>query len=77
MKTSIPCVTCGKEINPTNDANNDTDIAVNMMWHQGSVAIMNCGYGSRYDLTNIVIAMCDDCVEKNLQQGRIAILNYE
>jgi len=76
MNTALPCLICGNEIHPSND-DSDTDIATNMSWQNGNVAVMHCGYGSKYDLTNILIAMCDECIEKSLQDGRTAILSYE
>lgn len=79
MQNSLPCILCGSEIPPLNWGNDDSDsdIVSNMTWNNGDVAILHCGYGSRHDLTNFIIAICDDCIEKSLQNGRIAILSYE
>jgi hypothetical protein len=77
MQNTVPCLLCGNELSPTADDISDNDIAVNMSWQGGDVAVMHCGYGSRHDLTNFLIAICDDCLEKSLQDGRIAILSYE
>lgn len=73
--SNLPCLICGKEISPSID--DVSDIPVNLSWQGGDVAVMHCGYGSRYDLTNLIIAMCDDCIEKSLQDGRLAVLSYE
>ena len=66
---------CERELFPTNE--DVGDIPVNMSWLDGNVSVMHCGYGSRYDLSNIIIALCDDCIEKNLHDGKIAVLSYE
>ncbi len=35
-------------------------------WHNhGTVDTLNPGYGSRHDLTQIKIAICDDCLDAN------------
>lgn len=46
----------------------------NRMWNDGIVQIIDAGYGSRYDTTKFVIAICDDCIKNKLQDG--TLLNY-
>lgn len=68
---------CDTEISPLNDERNDEDIVVNMSFNDGNVAVMHCGYGSKFDTTNLVIALCDNCIDNMLKNGKISVLNIE
>lgn len=38
-------------------------------WLDGTVSIISFGYGSRYDMSQYYIAICDDCIESLIREG--------
>lgn len=40
-------------------------------WEYATVDIIIPGWGSRYDMTEILIGVCDDCIQKCIEDGRI------
>ncbi len=43
----------------------------NRMWSGGIVHIIDAGYGSSHDTDKFVIAICDDCITKESQDGTL------
>lgn len=43
----------------------------NRMWSDGIVHIIDAGYGSNHDTDKFVIAICDDCINLNLEDGTL------
>lgn len=43
----------------------------NRMWHGGIVHIIDAGYGSNHDTDKYVIAICDDCITKEVGEGTL------
>lgn len=43
----------------------------NRMWNGGIVHIVDAGYGSGHDTDQFVIAICDDCITKESQDGTL------
>jgi hypothetical protein len=43
----------------------------NRMWSDGIVHIIDAGYGSNHDTDKFVIAICDDCIKLNLEDGTL------
>lgn len=41
------------------------------MVNNGTIEILNAGYGSRHDGDRILLAICDDCMEENLADGTL------
>lgn len=48
--------------------------AENRSWRDGLVANVSAGYGSKYDGSMYVIAICDNCIEKKHNSGVIAFI---
>jgi hypothetical protein len=71
---NIPCLICDKEIIPL-AINKEDDIISQLSWQNGDVNIFPCGFGSKFDKTNFIIAICDECIEKKLLENKISILN--
>ncbi len=71
---SIPCMICDKALLPLLTDKED-DIASQLSWQNGDVNIFPMGHGSKYDKTNFIIAICDECIENKLQENKISILN--
>jgi hypothetical protein len=45
--------------------------ANNRMWDDGIVHIIDAGYGSKHDTDKFVIAICDECIKENLEDGTL------
>lgn len=43
----------------------------NEMVNNGTIEIVNAGYGSRHDGDRILLAICDDCIKENLSDGTL------
>lgn len=71
---NIPCLICEKELIPLLTDKED-DIMSQLSWQNGDVNIFPMSHGSKYDKTNFIIAICDDCIEKKLLENKISILN--
>lgn len=48
--------------------------ADNRMWDGGIVQIISAGYGSSFDTSQFVIAICDDCIKNKIHDA--SILHY-
>ena len=60
------CIKCNKEIKPyLPDENDKPEYG---MWEDGIVEIINGGYGSNFDGEKLLITICDDCIESNLDK---------
>jgi hypothetical protein len=43
----------------------------NEMVNNGTIEIINAGYGSTHDGDRILLAICDDCIKENLADGTL------
>ena len=43
----------------------------NEMVNNGTIEIVNAGYGSTHDGDRILLAICDDCIKENLADGTL------
>ena len=43
----------------------------NEMVDGGIIHIIEAGYGSKHDGDQIILAICDDCIKENLQDGTV------
>jgi hypothetical protein len=43
----------------------------NSIVNDGIIHIIEARYGSKYDGDRIILAICDDCIEENLQDGTL------
>jgi len=43
----------------------------NEMVENGTIDIINAGYGSTHDGDRILLAICDDCIKENLADGTL------
>jgi hypothetical protein len=41
------------------------------MWNGGIVQVINAGYGSGHDTDQYIIAICDDCISKESEDGTL------
>ena len=68
----LPCLLCGTHIKPTMgkaipflSCTNKTN-ADHTSFLDGIVGTISAGYGSKKDTHEFVIALCDNCIDKNL-----------
>ena len=47
----------------------------NEMIDNGIIHIIDAGYGSKHDGSQLIIAICDECIGKNLDDGTILFYN--
>jgi hypothetical protein len=54
-------------------------VADNMppMWNSGMCGTIHAGYGSGYDLDNFKVFVCDNCIDKLVEQNIIERTQYE
>ena len=45
----------------------------NEMIDNGIIHIIDAGYGSRHDDDRIILAICDDCIKENLEDGTLLL----
>jgi hypothetical protein len=82
IKTSIPCICCGKSLEVERLANDDPEeFTVNIVdrrgFDGGMAARISCGYGSRLDGNVYMIAICDSCARKKQKEGLLTyVYNY-
>lgn len=66
----MTCIVCGKNIErespslPPRPPEQD-------MWMDAVVHVLWAGFGSKFDTSGFVVAVCDPCVEKKLANGVI------
>ena len=53
----------------------DTLTINNEMINNGIIHIIDAGYGSNHDGNQLIIAICDECIGKNLDDGTILFYN--
>jgi hypothetical protein len=47
----------------------------NEMINNGIIDIIDAGYGSTHDGDRIILAICDDCIKENLEDGTLLYFN--
>ena len=53
----------------------DTLTINNEMINNGIIHIIDAGYGSTHDGSELIIAICDECIGKNLDDGTMLFYN--
>jgi hypothetical protein len=74
--TYYKCINCGKKIHEIYESNNVDESA----WENGTVGKIHIGYGSIYDGNILEIGICDDCIDKLDEIGKLNFIkkiNYE
>ena len=64
----LKCICCGEKLKFI--GHGDFDPSVDM-WQKAGVHQFVPGFGSRYDSTEFVVGICDDCLTKKLEDGLI------
>jgi len=54
-----------------------TEDASSFSWIEGTVSVFRVGFGSNLDGCEIVVCVCDECLEKSIKSGKSAMIsNY-
>lgn len=56
--------------------NNHTLNINNEMISNGIIHIIEAGYGSKHDGDQLIIAICDDCIKKNLEDATLLYYDH-
>lgn len=67
--TNRTCICCGSEIRQVK--NSPPSPPESAAWNNGIVHILYAGFGSRFDTSGFIVAVCDPCVERKLAEGVI------
>jgi len=70
----MKCLICGKPVKLLYDEDvdqNKKSTPPSSMWDDGVVDDISVGYGSKYDGDILLIAICDDCIDKKLKDNSI------
>lgn len=66
----MTCIVCGKNIE--RESPNSRSVSPERdMWIDAVVHVLWAGFGSKFDTSGFVVAVCDACVEKKLAEGVI------
>ena len=69
-KSEIDMIWENKKIS-MNDGSTQTRTINNAMVGDGIIHIIDAGYGSKHDGDRIIIAICDDCITKKLEEATL------
>jgi hypothetical protein len=78
LRDSLPCICCGKELR---QSLNEEKISVRSIdvnpFNDGMAGRISCGYGSNKDCNVYMIAVCDECIDKKIDEKRLVFsYNY-
>lgn len=59
------CVICKKTVKEMSGVISDEP--ENLAWDGGAAFRNTVGYGSKFDMSELIICLCDECIEKNLE----------
>lgn len=72
---SLPCVCCGKSLTI---AAGDEEFTVNTVdrqgFYDGIAGVISAGYGSTLDTNVYMIAICDDCTRKKVDESKLTFV---
>ena len=71
---SLECIVCGAEIK-ISDIDTESHKFEELCWDHGVIEKMYANYGSIHDGDIFYVALCDDCIDKKKEQGRILVIN--
>lgn len=71
MVTVCPCFSCGKQINYLTF---EKSFLMNL---DGAIeVVIEGGYGSKFDLAQMLIWICDECIEEKMKE-RVIMINLD
>lgn len=72
-EVNLKCICCGKKLERCLDAG-DVEVEPEVdAWDYAGVHLFVPGFGSRHDMSDIVVGICDDCIDKRLEDGSIYV----
>jgi hypothetical protein len=70
MDCSMKCLICGKTLKKLSVSNSPPE---EDMWREAIVHRISGGFGSRHDMTEFVIGICDDCIDLKIEDGKLEL----
>jgi len=70
----INCIICDSEITLLHPGYTENYKIESQMWNGGIVSNISAGYGSDYDGNVFLIGICDKCIKKSINNGKIIFL---
>jgi hypothetical protein len=71
MVTVCPCFSCGKQLDYLTFGKNS------LMEIDGAIeVVVEGGYGSKFDLAQMLIWICDECIEQKMKE-RVFMINED
>ena len=74
-QVELLCIRCGQVVRPIihgAPSNSDSE-----MYDDGIADSIVAGYGSKHDTEKFVLAICDDCIDALLDEGKLIHVNAE
>jgi hypothetical protein len=72
MYTPCPCFSCGEHIDYLTFRGKNTSMGID-----GAIQIIVEGsYGSKFDLSQMIIWICDECIEQKMEE-RVFMINED
>jgi hypothetical protein len=83
ITSEAPCIVCGKILTVDICKNADSPCEdIDSSWkgyyvdvEEGASAIVYAGYGSQHDFEIYALVLCDECITKNYQAGRLKFVH--
>jgi len=76
----IKCFGCGKTLRRVWEDEGSVEGEIRKIsepevdaWDDGGVHLFVPGYGSQHDMDKIIIGICDDCIDKGLNEGTLIL----
>ena len=64
----IKCLICGKILKPYFNWEFDSDKPCTALFNNADTWEISCNYGSRFDMLKFVFGLCDDCIQKKIDE---------
>lgn len=72
-EVNLKCICCGKKLERCLDAGTVEAEPEVDAWDDAGVHLFVPGFGSRHDMSDIVVGICDNCIDKKLEDGSIYV----
>jgi len=66
----LKCMVCKKELKPLEEGEYEPE---KDMWDDAGVHTFVPGYGSKHDSTRFIVGICDDCIDKLVEEKLVIV----
>lgn len=64
----LKCICCGVRLEYISDGDSVPEVD---MWKNAGVHDFIPGFGSRHDMSDMIVGICDDCIKKKLETEQL------